>query len=620
MAPLRILLSAAALALAQDVFLSKTPQPQAAKGGIPCIACGLILAMTYENAGVRDKFEHAMRAKCKGVVDCDLAVDLLMKFVDVRASPDAICNDIGLCENSCQLFPDGEWPAPIPTLQPNDPKNRARRLSTVTRMFSPEQAGHLRKPFVAPEQNLGAERFSSLSGVSAAFSAARHLLGVTVSPEEALLEVARRAAPSLEHSHPCAGNVTSRVKCIIDRFADEHLPIFDADADAFGPRFARGLRGSHWRGADCDDRHSTVYPGRQISNFDASKDHDCNGISGSNASGSFEEVLCSAVPRRGLIHLGDSATAHFHLPNQWLTTNHSVWNLDNVLTDAADELDQPACAWGTGFHAANHCPFAARRGQPQRLSIAARLRQRNLCNHRDFQNIGVNGARVTNAHGLVESMARNSTLDHPALVIFSLIGNDVCNGHEWTSHMTPPAEFKRNVLDHLAALDVKLPKGSAVLMVGLVDGRVLYDTMHDVQHPIGAKTKDVYEYLNCNDETPCKGWLNSNETFRNVTSEWAFSLNAQYEAIIDDGHSFKNFELGYFDPDWRSIIADWVSAGGRAEDLIERVDGFHPAQLGNELLSDAVWRHLETKFPSAIGDVNPHNDEIEALFGDQGGF
>ena len=28
-------------------------------------------------------------------------------------------------------------------------------------------------------------------------------------------------------------------------------------------------------------------------------------------------------------------------------------------------------------------------------SIYQRLRERNLCNHRDFQNIGVNGARTT---------------------------------------------------------------------------------------------------------------------------------------------------------------------------------------------------------------------------------
>jgi acyloxyacyl hydrolase len=50
---------------------------------------------------------------------------------------------------------------------------------------------------------------------------------------------------------------------------------------------------------------------------DASIDHNCNGIKGANASGSFESQLCSgAYTQRGLILLGDSATAHFHIPPQ----------------------------------------------------------------------------------------------------------------------------------------------------------------------------------------------------------------------------------------------------------------------------------------------------------------
>ena len=53
----------------------------------------------------------------------------------------------------------------------------------------------------------------------------------------------------------------------------------------------------------------------------------------------------------------------------------------------------------------------------------------NACNHRDFQNVGVNGARSTAALPLVDSAHRNQETDHPVLGIYSLIGNDVCNGH-----------------------------------------------------------------------------------------------------------------------------------------------------------------------------------------------
>jgi hypothetical protein len=73
---------------------------------------------------------------------------------------------------------------------------------------------------------------------------------------------------------------------------------------------------------------------------------------------------------------------------------------------------------------------------PQVGSIYARMRQRNLCNHRDYQNIGVNGMRVTAAMGVADSMERSSAKDHKATVFLSLIGNDVCNGHPGMGHMT----------------------------------------------------------------------------------------------------------------------------------------------------------------------------------------
>lgn len=92
------------------------------------------------------------------------------------------------------------------------------------------------------------------------------------------------------------------------------------------------LRGTDWRGVDCDDSRSDVYPGRKLAPKGiASKkelaeiDHNCNGIVGSNSSGSFEDIFCSNIETRGLIMLGDSATAHFHIPSQWVTA--AGWNL-----------------------------------------------------------------------------------------------------------------------------------------------------------------------------------------------------------------------------------------------------------------------------------------------------
>jgi hypothetical protein len=47
---------------------------------------------------------------------------------------------------------------------------------------------------------------------------------------------------------------------LIDRIAQQRKPIFDKDDDSFSTYSA--LRGSNWRGKDCDDEKKDVYPGR----------------------------------------------------------------------------------------------------------------------------------------------------------------------------------------------------------------------------------------------------------------------------------------------------------------------------------------------------------------------
>jgi len=160
------------------------------------------------------------------------------------------------------------------------------------------------------------------------------------------------------------------------------------------------------------------------------------------------------------------------------------------------------------------------------------LARQNQCNFRDYQNIGVNGARTGSMAppGIIMSMARNQTYDQPgtaqpsppsrslvwlvesynspdaeslslvfrvALVFYALIGNDVCNSGHSTSSMTTPEQFETNVLASLSYLDTVLPAGSHVVFVGLVDGRVLWDVMHNRTHPIGCTYAELYDYLNC---------------------------------------------------------------------------------------------------------------------------
>ena len=107
----------------------------------------------------------------------------------------------------------------------------------------------------------------------------------------------------------------------IYKWTSEHIPAIDLDGDKFAGH-TETLRGTNWRGKDCDPLSNNVYPGRQDSSFPDSIDQDCNGIYGRDHLGrSYENLYCSGTNRRGLIALGDSATAHFRIPPQYLTAS-----------------------------------------------------------------------------------------------------------------------------------------------------------------------------------------------------------------------------------------------------------------------------------------------------------
>ena len=258
-------------------------------------------------------------------------------------------------------------------------------------------------------------------------------------------------------------------------------------------------------------------------------------------------------------------------------------------------------------------------------SVYMRMHTINRCNHRDYQNMGVNGARSTSmADSIVQTLKRDPNNDHPVLLMLELVGNDVCNGHPGTSHMTQPDTYYAAQLKSLRHIDSVVPNGSHVIAVGLVDGRFLYDTLHSRIHPLGALRGDVtyadmYKYLECLGVTPCWGWLNANETWRNATTEWANTLNAQLQKLVAT-EKFNNFDLIYHKYDIQAAAKIWEARGGQDWQLIEPVDGFHASQLGNALGTDVFWSVIKGEKPEWFPPTNPHNDDIIKKFGDQGGY
>ncbi|NXA59103.1 AOAH hydrolase, partial [Mohoua ochrocephala] len=415
---------------------------------------------------------------------------------------------------------------------------------------------------------------------------------------------------------PLLANLCEKIKYVLRN----KLPFEDSDGDKFST--FPTLRGYHWRGRDCDDKNTTVYPGRRPDNWDAKSDSNCNGIWGVDPKDGipYEEKFCKGADSKGVVLLGDSAGAHFHIPPEWMTvTQMSAKSFANLPMAFSDELDWPQFSEITGFLNSTIGGWTD--------SLYLRLRKRNRCNHRDLQNISQNGIvyfPINMAPYLSFSLARNQLLDNPAIVIYATIGNDVCNGERDTlAHMTTPKEMLSNVVQALRYLDSHLPSGSHVILTGLVDGRFLWDNLHDRYHPLGQLNKDVtysqlYSFLDCLQVSPCSGWLTPNETLRNLTSERALQLSNVLKEIARS-EKFANFDIFYMDFPLRQTAEEWRKMGGEPWQLIEPVDGFHPSQIAAALGTGITWQKALHEWPQVLGKENPFNDQIEAIFKDQGG-
>nr|XP_055203598.1 acyloxyacyl hydrolase isoform X1 [Gorilla gorilla gorilla] len=315
-------------------------------------------------------------------------------------------------------------------------------------------------------------------------------------------------------SLPVLAKICQKIKLAIE----QSVPFKDVDSDKYS--VFPTLRGYHWRGRDCNDSDESAYPGRRPNNWDVHQDSNCNGIWGVDPKDGvpYEKKFCEGSQPRGIILLGDSAGAHFHISPEWITASQMSMNsFINLPTALTNELDWPQLSGATGF-------LDSTVGIKEK-SIYLRLWKRNHCNHRDYQNISRNGASSRNLKKFIESLSRNKMLDYPAIVIYAMIGNDVCSGKsDPVPAMTTPEKLYSNVMQTLKHLNSHLPNGSHVILYGLPDGTFLWDNLHNRYHPLGQLNKDVtyaqlYSFLNCLQVSPCHGWMSSNKTLRTLTSE-----------------------------------------------------------------------------------------------------
>ncbi|XP_076975820.1 acyloxyacyl hydrolase isoform X2 [Tamandua tetradactyla] len=355
------------------------------------------------------------------------------------------------------------------------------------------------------------------------------------------------------------------------------VPFKDVDSDKHS--VFPTLRGYHWRGRDCNDRNEEAYPGRRPDSWDAHQDSNCNGIWGIDPKDGipYEKKFCEGSQPKGIILLGDSAGAHFSISPEWITASQMSLNaFVNLPTALTNELNWPQLSGTTGF-------LDSTSGIKEK-SIYLRLWKRNHCNHRDYQNISKNGASSQNLEKFIKSLSRNQLLDYPAIVIYAMIGNDVCNGrNDPVPDMTTPEKFYSKVMQTLKYLNSQLPNGSHVILYGLADGAFLWDNLHNRYHPLGQLNKDVtyaqfYSFLSCLQVSPCHGWMSSNKTLRMLTSERAEQLSNTLRKIATS-EKFTNFNLFYMDFAFQEITEEWQKRGGQPWQLVEPVDGFHPNEV-----------------------------------------
>ena len=209
------------------------------------------------------------------------------------------------------------------------------------------------------------------------------------------------------------------------------------------------------------------------------------------------------------------------------------------------------------------------------------------------------------------------------ILMYLLLGNDVCTNSEDPSLQTTEEQFYNNTLEGLKFFEKKLAPGSHVILVGLIDAGFLWETMANRYHPLGVyrknlKYKDMYRWFNCLEIGPCAGWMNSNETLRTITSKHARRLNSILENLAEK-QKFDKFDIHYVANPFKAVLDQWVQDGGEIHELIEPVDSLHPTQAAQALITKNIWSHLETNLPWVLGPVNPNNELIDNLFGDQGG-
>ncbi len=201
--------------------LKKLFQPQAVNGGGTCATCSILVGLVEQlsqiyNISIAESVAKFCDFLLSGFnVACKLVVSdfapTIIKLLEDKETPDIVCHALDLCTNKtgqfCHLFP-------LPKHSSMD--------DVQARVIKAKQTVKLSR------MNLGLK-------------------------SDAFLH------PYYKFIDLCNISVIKPICELIDKFGNGHLPVDDFDGDDFSdlPTF----RGTSWRGKDCNDVSSNVYPG-----------------------------------------------------------------------------------------------------------------------------------------------------------------------------------------------------------------------------------------------------------------------------------------------------------------------------------------------------------------------
>jgi hypothetical protein len=190
-----------------------------------CSFCILVTGLV-EQVGMQVKLDEFLTSQCP-TETCKTAVHEFLLLLEKQLVPEDLCRAAMLCQDECFVF--NEWP--VNPLPPQPPVWPVQRRALGDRDFS-----EVREIFSSwVENTIVPEGTPFMGKISAALG---------------------RATGGYTESE-CAHNVT----CKLVAFVDGHKPLQDHDGDAFATQDAKRLRGSDWRGYDCNDQADDIYPG-----------------------------------------------------------------------------------------------------------------------------------------------------------------------------------------------------------------------------------------------------------------------------------------------------------------------------------------------------------------------